>query len=120
HHGRAGAEPRHGPDPDQPQSAPRLLVLRPRAGDVRRPGAGDLRRRQAVGGDASLHARPACSTSPARPSPGRAAAVAARPRLDGGPLMITLESVTIAYGTGPRAVTAVRDLTIAVPEGEAV
>ena len=34
--------------------------------------------------------------------------------------MITLADVTIAYGSGARAVVAVRDLTLAVPEGEAV
>ena len=34
--------------------------------------------------------------------------------------MITLDHVTIAYGTGPRAVVAVHDFTLAVPEGEAV
>src|SRR5471032_2013060 len=120
HHGRAGAQPRHGPDPDQPQPAPGLLVLRPRAGDVRRPGAGNLRGRKALGGDASLHAWPARSPSPARPPPDGAAAIAARPRLDGRPRMITLDDVTIAYGTGPRAVVAVQNLTLAVPEGEAV
>ena len=34
--------------------------------------------------------------------------------------MITLADVTIAYGRGPRAVVAVHDFTLAVPEGEAV
>ena len=34
--------------------------------------------------------------------------------------MITLDGVTITYGSGPRAVTAVRDLTLSVAEGEAV
>jgi peptide/nickel transport system ATP-binding protein len=34
--------------------------------------------------------------------------------------MITLDDVTITYGSGPRAVVAVRDLTLSVPEGEAV
>jgi len=34
--------------------------------------------------------------------------------------MIALADVTIAYGTGPRAVVAVHDLTLAVAEGEAV
>src|SRR6201995_1883583 len=34
--------------------------------------------------------------------------------------MIALEGVTIAYGTGPRAVVAVHDLTLTVAEGEAV
>ena len=34
--------------------------------------------------------------------------------------MITLDDVTIAYGSGSRAVVAVRDFTLAVPEGEAV
>ena len=34
--------------------------------------------------------------------------------------MIALDDVTITYGTGPRAVVAVRDLTLSVPEGEAV
>ena len=34
--------------------------------------------------------------------------------------MITLDDVTITYGSGPRAVVAVRDLTLVVPEGEAV
>jgi peptide/nickel transport system ATP-binding protein len=34
--------------------------------------------------------------------------------------MIALNDVTIAYGAGPRAVVAVHDLTLAVPEGEAV
>ena len=34
--------------------------------------------------------------------------------------MITLARVTIAYGSGTRAVVAVRDFTLAVPEGEAV
>jgi len=34
--------------------------------------------------------------------------------------MITLDDVTITYGTGPRAVVAVRNLTLAVPEGQAV
>jgi peptide/nickel transport system ATP-binding protein len=34
--------------------------------------------------------------------------------------MITLDRVTITYGSGPRAVVAVRGLTLAVPEGEAV
>ena len=34
--------------------------------------------------------------------------------------MITLDDVTITYGRGPRAVVAVRDLTLAVAEGEAV
>ncbi len=34
--------------------------------------------------------------------------------------MITLDDVTITYGIGPRALVAVRDLTLAVPEGEAV
>jgi peptide/nickel transport system ATP-binding protein len=34
--------------------------------------------------------------------------------------MIALDDVTIAYGTGPRAVTAVRNLTLTVPEGQAV
>ena len=34
--------------------------------------------------------------------------------------MITLSDVTIAYGSGARAVVAVRDFTLAVPEGEAV
>ena len=51
---------------------------------------------------------------------GRAAAIAARPGLDGRPRMITLDGVTITYGSGPRAVVAVRDLTLAVAEGEAV
>ena len=30
--------------------------------------------------------------------------------------MITLDRVTITYGSGARAVVAVRDLTLAVPE----
>ena len=34
--------------------------------------------------------------------------------------MIGLDDVTIAYGTGPRAVVAVHDLTLTVAEGEAV
>ena len=34
--------------------------------------------------------------------------------------MITLDDVTIAYGTGLRALVAVRNLTLAVPEGQAV
>ncbi|HTB40987.1 MAG TPA: ABC transporter ATP-binding protein [Reyranella sp.] len=34
--------------------------------------------------------------------------------------MITLDDVTITYGSGPRAVVAVRGLTLSVPEGEAV
>jgi peptide/nickel transport system ATP-binding protein len=34
--------------------------------------------------------------------------------------MITLDGVTITYGSGPRAVVAVRGLTLSVPEGEAV
>jgi peptide/nickel transport system ATP-binding protein len=34
--------------------------------------------------------------------------------------MIALDRVTIAYGSGARAVVAVRDFTLAVPEGEAV
>ena len=34
--------------------------------------------------------------------------------------MITLDGVTIAYGSGARAQVAVRDLSLAVPEGEAV
>jgi peptide/nickel transport system ATP-binding protein len=34
--------------------------------------------------------------------------------------MIGLANVTIAYGTGSRLLVAVRDLTLAVPEGEAV
>jgi peptide/nickel transport system ATP-binding protein len=34
--------------------------------------------------------------------------------------MITLDDVTITYGSGPRALVAVRDLTLSVPEGEAV
>jgi peptide/nickel transport system ATP-binding protein len=34
--------------------------------------------------------------------------------------MITLDDVTITYGSGPRAVVAVRDLTLVVAEGEAV
>jgi peptide/nickel transport system ATP-binding protein len=34
--------------------------------------------------------------------------------------MIALDHVTIAYGSGARAVVAVRDFTLAVPEGEAV
>ena len=34
--------------------------------------------------------------------------------------MIALANVTIAYGTGPRAVMAVRDFTLSVAEGEAV
>jgi len=34
--------------------------------------------------------------------------------------MITLDDVTIAYGTGPRAAVAVRNLTLAAPEGQAV
>jgi peptide/nickel transport system ATP-binding protein len=34
--------------------------------------------------------------------------------------MITLSDATIAYGSGARAVVAVRDFTLAVPEGEAV
>jgi peptide/nickel transport system ATP-binding protein len=34
--------------------------------------------------------------------------------------MITLDDVTIVYGSGARALTAVRDLTLDVPEGEAV
>ncbi|HLM12371.1 MAG TPA: ABC transporter ATP-binding protein [Reyranella sp.] len=34
--------------------------------------------------------------------------------------MITLADVAIAYGSGARAVVAVRDFTLAVPEGEAV
>ncbi len=34
--------------------------------------------------------------------------------------MITLDNVTIVYGTGARALVAVRDLSLAVPEGEAV
>ncbi len=43
-HGRSGAPPRHGADPHQPQSASGLVVLRPRAGDVRRPHRRDLHR----------------------------------------------------------------------------
>ena len=69
---------------------------------------------------ASLHARPARRPAPARQPAGRAAAIAARPRLDGRPRMIVLDDVTIAYGTGARAVVAVRDFTLTVPEGEAV
>ena len=34
--------------------------------------------------------------------------------------MITLADVTIAYGSGSRTLVAVRDFTLAVPEGEAV
>ena len=34
--------------------------------------------------------------------------------------MITLDDVTIVYGSGAHALTAVRDLTLDVPEGEAV
>jgi len=34
--------------------------------------------------------------------------------------MIALDDVSIAYGTGARALVAVRDLTLAVAEGEAV
>lgn len=34
--------------------------------------------------------------------------------------MITLDNVTIAYGTGPHAVVAVQGFTLTVPEGEAV
>ena len=34
--------------------------------------------------------------------------------------MITLEDVTIAYGTGPRTVVAVHNLTLTVPQGQAV
>src|SRR5262249_5378060 len=120
HPGRAGAQPRHGPDPDQPQPAPDLLVLRPRAGDVRRAGAGDLCSREAQRGDASLHTRPARGVAPARPSPGGPTAIAARSRLDGRPRMITLDHVTITYGTGSRAVAAARNVTLAVSEGEAV
>ena len=63
-------EPRHGADPDQPQPASGLLVLRPRAGDVWRPGGGDLRGREPVRGHASLHARPARRPAPARPTGG--------------------------------------------------
>ncbi len=73
-----------------------------------------------VRGETSLHARPARRPAPAGQPAGRAAAIAARPRLDGRSRMIALDDVTIAYGSGPRAVVAVRDFTLAVPEGEAV